>query len=280
VAYLVTGDWYYLDELKFWADWVEFKQNPKYRDYRTGLIDHNTLRAQGWSLRTMGYAAYILPDNDPLKSYFNRVIKANIDWYNQNYTDDPAANALRIITNGSLSYKNDGNSHTGIATWQASFFTWSVGNLKDLGFAGTDKLLDWIAQFQVNLMTSPDYCWIVASAYELQVRDTKNSPLYDSLRTVYANTYPGLQGVTCGGNEMAALLSKPGEYQYAPNVMIGYPESPTGYPANFQIGLAAAADSDAPNAAEAWKLFENRSAKPNYSSEPQFAVIPREAVGG
>jgi hypothetical protein len=280
VAYLVTGDWYYLDELKFWADWVEFKQNPKYRDYRTGLIDHSTLRAQAWSLRTLGYAAYILPDSDPLKDYFNRVVKNNITWYNQNYTDDRSANNLHIITNGSIVYTNHGDPNTGISTWQASFFTWSAGNLKDLGFKGADKLLDWVGAFQVNLMTSPDFCWIVASGYELQVRDTERSPLYGSLGTVYAKTYPNLQGVACGGSEMAALLSKPGEYQYAPNVMSGYPESPTGYPANFQIGLAAAEDSDAPNAAEAWKLFENRSAKPNYSSEPQFAVIPREAAGG
>jgi hypothetical protein len=280
VAYLVTGDWYYLEELKFWADWVEFKQNPKYRDYRTGLIDHNTLRGQAWSLRTLGYAAYVLPDGDPLKSYLNRVVKNNIDWYNQNYTDDRSANKLHIITNGSIVYTNHGNPNTGISTWQASFFTWSAGNLKDLGFKGADKLLDWAGAFQVNLMTSPDFCWIVGSGYELQVRDTEGSHLYGSLETVYAKTYPNLQGVACGGSEMAALLSKPGEYQYAPNVMVGYPKSPTGYPANFQIGLAAAADSDAPNAAEAWKVFENRSAKPNYSSEPQFAVIPREAAGG
>jgi hypothetical protein len=279
VAYLVTGDWYYLDELKFWADWIEFKQNPKYRDYRTGLITSNTLRAQAWSLRTLGYAAYVLPDSDPLKDYFNRVVKNNISWYNQNYTKNRSANKLHIITNGSLAYPNDGNPDTGIATWQASFFTWSVGNLKDLGFAGADKLLDWVAPFQINLMTSSDYCWIVASGYELQVRDTKQDPFYDSLRKVYAETYPGLQGLTCGGSEMANVLSKPGQYQYAPNVMTGYPESPTGYPANFQIGLAVAANSGAPNAAQAWMSFENRSAKPNYSSEPQFAVIPREKSG-
>jgi hypothetical protein len=280
VAYLVTGDWYYLEELEFWADWVEFKQNPKYRDYRTGLLDHNTLRGQAWALRTLGYAAYVLPDSDPLKAYFNRVVKNNIQWYNQNYTDDRSANKLHIIANGSLSYPNHGQPQTGIATWQASFFTWSVGNLKDLGFAGADRLLDWVGAFQVNLMTSPDFCWIVASAYQLQVRDTKDSPFYDSLRTVYAKSYPDLQSVACGGSAMAALLSQRDGYRYAPNVMSGHPESPVGYPANFQIGLAAASDSDVPNAAEAWTIFKNRSAKPNYSGTPQFAVIPREGAGG
>jgi hypothetical protein len=278
VAYLVTGDWYYLDELKFWADWVEFWQNPKYRDYRTGLIHHNTLRAQAWSLRTLGYAAYILPDNDPFKGYFNRVVKNDIQWYNQNYTEDRSANKLHIITNGSIVYPNDGNALTGISTWQTAFFTWAVGNLEDLGFAGADKLLDWVGAFQVDLMTSPDYCWVVASGYELQVRDTKDSPFYDSLRTVYAKTYPGLQGVACGSSAMAAVLNKSGGYHYAPNVMVGHPESPVGFPANFQVGLAAAADSDAPDAANAWATFAKRSAQPNYSSSPQFDVVPRTTM--
>lgn len=281
VAYMVTGDWYYLTELKFWADWVEFWQNPKYRDYRTGLIDHNTLRAQAWSLRTLAYAAFILPDSDPFKGYFNRVVKNDIRWYNQNYTDDPASNKLHIITNGSIVYPNRGKPQTGIATWQASFFTWAVGNLKDLGFPGADRLLDWVGAFQVNLMTSPDFCWVVASGYELRVRDTKDSPFYNSLRTVYAKTYPRFQDVACGSAAMAALLSKleRGRYQYPPNAMAGHPKSAVGFPANFQIGLAVAADSNVPNAAEAWAIFSNRSAQPSYSSAPQFAVIPRGVDG-
>jgi hypothetical protein len=275
VAYLVTGDWYYLEELKFWADWVEFQQNPKYRDYRTGLIDHNTLRGQAWSLRTLGYAAYVLPDDDPLKGYFNRVVENDIRWYNQNYTDNPSANSLHIMSNGGIVYPNHGNPLTGIATWQASFFTWSAGNLNDLGFPGADRLLNWVAPFQINLMTSPDYCWVVASGYELQVRDKKDSPFYDSLRTVYANTYPELQGVPCNSRAMAARLSKSGHYQYAQSVMVGYPYSATGFPANFQIGLAAAANSNAPDARKAWAIFEGMHVKPDYTGAPQFAVIPR-----
>lgn len=276
VAYLVTGDWFYLEELKFWADWVIYQQNPAYRDYRRGLIVRNALRGQAWALRTLGYAAYILPDNDPFKGYFNQVVDTNIAWYNSKYTDNPQANSLHIITNGyALNYPNHGHAETGIATWQASFFTWSIGNLKDLGFPGADKLLNWVAVFQVSLMTSPDFCWVLASTYQLQVRDTRESPFYGSLKDVYANTFPELKGVRCNSGEMAGLLSRPHGYHYSPNVMLGYPQSPTGFPANFQIGLAAAADSNVPEARKAWAIFESRKVKPNYSVSPQFAVVPR-----
>jgi hypothetical protein len=63
--------------------------------------------------------------------------------------------------------------------------------------------------------------------------------------------------------------------------MHGYPQSATGYPANLQIGLAAAADSAVPNAYAAWNLFESRSVKPTgrtgYNNYPNFAVLPRSA---
>jgi hypothetical protein len=279
VAYLVTGDWYYLEELKFWADWVEFKQNPRYRGYTKGMIYHANPRGQAWSLRTLGYAAYILPDRDPLKMFLNDAVENNIKWYNERYTDNPSANALHVLTWDALSYTMHGKQETGIATWQHSFFTWSVGNLRDLGFPGADKLLEWMGAFQVNLMTSPDFCWIVASAYALQVRDTNHSPLYDTLGQVYVNTFPAFKNVACNSSDMAEIVAKWDGYRPSKNVMLGHGRSPTGFPANFQIGLAAAADSNIPNAKKAWSIFANRSGKPSYAHSPQFAVIPRDAVG-
>ena len=147
-------------------------------------------------------------------------------------------------------------------------------SLADLGFPGANRLRNWFSFFQINLMTSPDYCWIVASAYQLQVRDSQDSPIYTSLHRVYANTFPQYQNVTCNSNQMAALLSTK-SYRYAKSVMIGYPYSPTGFVANFQIGLAASADSDVPNARKAWGLFIRQAVKPNYVDSPQFAIILR-----
>jgi len=276
VAYLVTGDWYYLEELKFWADWVIFNQNPAYRGYTKGLIEDTQVRGQAWALRTLGYAAYILPDNDPFKNYFNQVVGNNIQWYNQNYTENPDANALHVLTNYyAVVYPNNGQPRTGISIWQQSFFNWAVGNLADLRFPGAGKLSNWFSVFQINLMTSSDYCWIVASAYELQIRDSKDSAIYSSLRQAYEKTFPELKDITCDTEEMAALLSKPHGYRYSKGVMVGYPYSSTGFVANFQVGLAAAANSNLPYAGKAWTIFMNRRVTTEYADSPQFAVIPR-----
>jgi hypothetical protein len=57
--------------------------------------------------------------------------------------------------------------------------------------------------------------------------------------------------------------------------MVGYADSPEGFPSNLQPALAVAANSGIPNAKAAWRLFEARPIQPDHSSAPQWAVVPR-----
>lgn len=57
--------------------------------------------------------------------------------------------------------------------------------------------------------------------------------------------------------------------------MIGYPTSATGFPANMQPALAYARDGGIVNADTAWNKFNQRQLKADYSTEPQFAIVPR-----
>ena len=279
VAYLVTGDWYYMEELEFWADWVEFWQNPPYRHYWTGLIHGTQIRGQAWALRTLGDAAYILPDRSPLKSFFNAAVENNIRWYNRHYTDNPNANKLHVLANfDAIIYPNSGQPRTGIAVWQQSYFNWALGNLVDLGFHGARKLRKWFARFQINLMTSRHFCWPLAPAYELRVRNTEFNPLYSSLAAVYRNTYPKLRGISCKPGLINAAIKRMfgrRRFDFPPGTMIGYPYSPTGYPAYFQVGLASSVSSGLPKSRRAWEVFMHRTTLPNYSNSPKYAVIPR-----
>lgn len=274
LPYIVTGDFYYLEQLQFWANWNEVRQNPGYRDYTMGLLAHNQVRGQAWDLRTLADAAYITPDDDPLKTYFNDMVQANIDWYNQRYTTNPDANSLHILGHNKTAYKIHSVPLVGTAPWMDDFFTWAIGHLVDLGFHDAMPLLRWKAHFPVDRMVEPGVCWLLASAYALQVRDTAHAPFYATVAEAYRNTFPVLATMPCGGADMlaAADFSKPGE-------MYGYPWSPTGYPANLQIALAAAVDSGISNADEAWQRFKSRSIKPDYGNYPNFAVVPRRSAG-
>lgn len=287
VPYMVTGDYYYLSELAFGASHNDIWSNEAYRGYARGLIErsHEQVRAKAWVLRELADAAYLLPDRHPLKAEFNDVVdNALADW-NRQYTDNPQANALGLMNSGAWPYSMHAGQHNAVAPWQHSFLTWSAGHAAELGFAGAARFRDWLAKFEIGIMTdwlrdpTHGYCWLQAAAYNVQVRDSQRRWLPD-FGAVYAASFPSLVGLACNSPAMLATFHgkrKAGD-------MGGYAESPTGFPSNLQIGLAAIADSGLPNAARAWHIFQSRSVQPpasphGYASYPNFALLPRSSSG-
>lgn len=267
LPYLVTGDYYYLEELQFWSMWNTFVGNPGYREAGKGLLKPDQVRGQAWSLRTLAEAAYITPDADPLKSHFAYFLSANLDWYNATYTNNAEANKLGVIVNGyALVYDN----RTGLAPWMDDFFTSAVGHAAELGNAKAISLLQWKAKFPISRMVGQGTCWIDGAKYSIKVRNSETSPLYATMAQAYAASHtPEFLALPCGGTAMAAALGlKVGE-------MTGYSSSEAGFPSNMQPALAYGVDSGRADAAAAWRIFASRTVKPNYSLGPQFAIIPR-----
>jgi len=266
LAYVLGGDYDHLEELQFWANINMVEANPYYRMFEKGLLKSGQVRGQAWSLRTLGYAAYITPDDHPLKKYFNDRVSDNLQYYVDRYTNT-APNPLGIFTDGyAFAYENG----RGIAPWQDDFFTWAVGQLVAMGFEQAGPLLAFKAKFPVGRMTDPGFCWIHAAAYSMNVRDSSETPVYDTFAKVYEQSIdPSIAKLPCGGPEMAAALQlKEGE-------LTGYSSSAAGYPSNMQPAMAVAAESGIPNALEAWTAFEKRTVKPDYTTYPNWAVTPR-----
>ncbi|HET7662498.1 MAG TPA: hypothetical protein VFK31_02570 [Rhodanobacteraceae bacterium] len=285
VPYMVTGDYYYLSELAFGASHNNIWPNERYRHYSKGLIGpgHGQVRGKAWVLREMADAAWLLPDDYPLKAEFNANVVDSLKYWNKKYTHNPQANPLALMNGGPV-YNVNGGKRNAIAPWQHNFLTWSAGHAAELGFAGAAAFRDWLARFEIGLMTdwqddpTHGYCWLEASAYNIQVKDASGNWL-PSYTAVYAATVPTLVGLACNSPEMVAALGKLTKNPWQIGRMAGYPDSATGFPANFQIGLAAAADSGLPKAKAAWRIFQSRSVKPEpphaYNNFPNFAVLPR-----
>jgi hypothetical protein len=265
LPYLVTGDYYHLEELQFWANFSSFNSNPGYRESGKGLVQAGQVRAQAWSLRTIAEAAYITPDNDPQKANLNAIVNYNIDWYNTTYTNNAAANKLGIVVNG---YAVEYDSNTGIGPWQDDFFTAAVGRMVELGFTNAQPLLTWKSKFVVDRMVGTGFCWIEGANYNLKVRDSASSPFYTSIAQVYlaSNTSVFAQ-LACGSAEMASSLKlRVGE-------MTG-DLSTSGQQADMQPALAYAVGVNA-GGAKAWSIFAGRTYKPDFTAGPQYAVVPR-----
>lgn len=267
LPYLLSGDYYYLEELQFWAQYNVFVANPNYREHRKGLLNWSQVRGQAWSLRTLAEAAYITPDNHPLKQHFTQILDSNLAWYNAEYPDNPNANKLGFLAGGpAINYRNA----TAVSTWQDDFFTSAVGHAAELGFAKARPLLRWKARFPVQRMVGEGGCWIDGAIYSLVVRNEKKAPFFTTIAEAYrASQPPAISSLPCGGGEMAAALKlKPGE-------MTGYSSSAIGYPSNMQPALAYAVDVLGEPGRKAWRQFMGRSVKPNYGAAPQFAIVPR-----
>lgn len=267
LPYLVTGDYYYLEELQFWAMWNSFSSNPAYREYAKGLYKSDQVRGQAWSLRTAAEAAYITPDANPLKATFTTIVNNNLDFYNATYTNSSSTNALGVLTNGyAVNYDNG----TGMAPWMDDFFTSAVGHATDLGFTNAAPLLAWKSKFPIMRMTGTGTCWIDGAIYALKIRDSSTSPFYTTIAQTYTASHTAdILALQCGSAEMAAKFGlKIGE-------MKGYSSSTEGYPSNMQPALAYAASAGGTAGKTAWTKFIGRTVKPNYGTGPQFAIVPR-----
>jgi hypothetical protein len=283
IPYVVTGDRYYLEEQQFWANYNLIQHNPSYRDGDKGLFKSDQVRGQAWSLRTLAQTAFITPDSDPLKSYFENKLSNNIEYYVDTWVD---ANALGLLADGYAFSYNDG---LGVAPWQDDFFTSAIGYLMELGYSDAAPLLAWKARFPVGRMNDPGYCWIHAAPYALNVRATVDGALFETFGEVYQVNFAALTNSTatelgtlsCASDEMANWLTQAdedsgtGRSPWVAGEMTGYADSAEGYPSNLQVALAMAVDSKVEGAEQAWETFMNRAVKPDYSSEPQFAIVPR-----
>ena len=273
LPYLVTGDFYHLEELQFWTMWNLFQSNPGYRDNIKGLFNRTPVRGQAWILRTLAEAAYITPDKDAFKAQFAQFLSNNLDWYNASYSNnrDPKNTLGAIFDAYSTAYPDaQGVADRGIAPWMDDFFTSAAGHATELGFTQAALLLQWKAKFPISRMADPSYCWILGAIYKMNVRDTATSSYYTTIGQAYLASSPStLTSLACGSAAMAANLGlKVGE-------MTGYSNGTEGFPSNMQPALAYSVDSGVTGGAKAWQIFMNRSVKPDYSTNPQFAVVPR-----
>ena len=285
LPYLLTGDYYYLEELLFWANWNVLHLAPAYRSFEKGLLKSGQIRAQAWSLRTLAQAAYIMPDEHALKNYFVNALQANLAWYNERYSNNPDANKLGILSGTNALVSPNG---LGVQPWQDDFFTWAVGYAAALGFHEARALLEWKAKFIVGRMIDPGFCWIFAPEYFLTVRANKQSDvLYENLQQVYQASIANrvnskgtrLGDLQCGSQEMADwrsasfVDSKQSRAPAGVAEMVGYASSPEGFPAIMQPALAVAVDGEVPGAAIAWQRFVARQPLTDFGAEPQFAIV-------
>lgn len=293
LPYLITGEYFYLEDLHFWAAWNPLETAPG-NHAGAGLVRWQQLRGQAWSLRTLGHAAYITPDAHPLKGYFGTQLQYNINFYHDTYVRGEPNNLGMYDGSGEGAFQLGGTPPgTGAAPWQDDFFTWAIGYLVELGFTAAEPLLKWKAQFAIGRLTAPGFDPIMAADYFYRVRDAAGESIYGSFAELYAKNYsgdaipdddrkpisvPGKRWIDQKTPAAQAEWIRAAGRKWTEGQTFGYASSNMGYPSNLQPALATAVSLGVPGADKAWQVFESRTVKPKYADGPQFAIVPRPIV--
>ena len=242
LAYLITGDYFYLEEMQFWTTWNflwAHGGNGGYRQAEKGIFGMQ-VRGQAWALRNLGQTAYATPDANPLKQYFIDRVGYNLSNIEAKYSNNPSANKLGVIE----SY----NHQDSFAPWMDDFYTWSMGYLVELGFTQAVAMRDYKAKFPTGRMgeNADEYCFQMAAPYHIDIGTSDNqADFWPDFKTLYAKfldasgaQYQAAAALTCNTTDYANNFGvAKGE------IVAGRPYSNSSYYANMQPALAIAVDA-------------------------------------
>jgi hypothetical protein len=150
VPYLITGDHYYEDEMRYWASDAIISWNPTL-DGNTFSINDDEIRGTSWGLRDLVDASVYLPDNDANKSYFRKVVDTTIASI-QSDAQAPDVTGLGTIMLGRSAPDADHSNVT-----MHFFLAWSLGHAADQGIpnAATGPAMDRLTRPTILMFNHP-----------------------------------------------------------------------------------------------------------------------------
>jgi hypothetical protein len=208
MAYLLTGRFYFMEQLQFVATANYLKSSSAPRENASGVMQTwsaNTTRGAAWGLRTLAQAACMTPDDDVvLRNEFLASIEANINRQHATYVAQ---------SNNVFGWMEPYSDYTGVgdaqyfeAAWMQDFYTAVLGYTKamalGIGASANAKLTEfftWKAQSVVGRFGGTgagEYLYRDAAVYTISVSpsDAPNfrtgaGPWHASWGALYAATW-------------------------------------------------------------------------------------------
>ncbi len=282
MAYLLTGRWYFMEEVQFAATLNYLKNTDHQREFSAGVfltsVGANTTRGAAWAIRTLAQAACITPDDDAaLRGEFLASLQANIDWYHARYVEQPN-NPFGFVQPYSDYTAGKGDNIYFDATWMQDFHTAAFGYAKamelDIALASAKRLTEffaWKARSIIGRLGSgaaTDYLYADAAPYTIAVSPsdkpdflTGAGPWHADWGAIYADTMKA---------------PNPGS---ASGLRGGYFPDATSYWGNLQPAIAYAVQHEIPGSFEAYRRMLDASnwskLVADFDSHPVWSVRPR-----
>lgn len=263
VPYLLTGDYYYLEEAYFWANWCMLIQNASYRDKQQGLLHPDQTRGEAWALRQLVDAAKIAPDDASEKPYFDDKVRSNLNWYRE-FVTGPEATPLGTYTAGASDAYVRGRpaeerrKWLTLAPWQQNFLVWSLEHAVTAGYQEAAPARDYFAKLQIGMLTNPgDFDPRCGAPYFLAVGERENEEprYYSTWKELYHKTFEVVDPEAVRELEFS---SYGGSYSFIARAV-----------------LTLARGADLPDAEAAFDWLDSRlEAEEVLAEDPTWALVP------
>lgn len=280
LAYLITGDYYYLETLQHQAVTC-YLVIWSYRGHgiERRLLSRQT-RAGAWSVRTLAQAVSISPESDTAEG-LSEWLRVGFAENVCEILDTPGLNDAGFLyhfcAGGGNRMCYSGETTGGTGLFQQNFLTQAVGyacHLQPLAdMTNLLRIRDHLYKIPVGLTGENEYRYTRAGAYSLQIspdKESKRNPenWFDSWRDIYQATW----GESADPNETELQGGKGGR-----SVSV----SSSGFWGNFLPALSYAVEDGASGAAEGWDRIQNA---PNFhvlensgfDELPGYGIVPRD----
>lgn len=141
-AALLTGEWWFIEQIQFVSIANSLRSPGGARGKENGVFQTgiaHASRGAAWALRTLGMAATVTPDDDPMAAEFRRQWSENVRWYADRYVRGTIDSGSYVNSIGIVESYNANNSSPGKlgtawwgAIWMQSFLQASVAWVWDM----------------------------------------------------------------------------------------------------------------------------------------------------
>lgn len=279
LAYLLTGRFYFMEEVQFLATYNYLRQQSNVTTIRQqdkGLFlsasGDCTVRGAAWCNRTLAQAAIVSPDGDAVGADLKTSLEENIAWNHARYVAQ-ANNQFGLVEPYSSSY-GSANGHQIEAPWQQDFYTAAFGfmlaaqpSISSTALTKLGQFFKWKAQWIVGrLQPALADSWLYADAAGYNAEVCATGADFGT----GTGPWPASWGEMYGWNFATPNTTDPGALRGG-----NFPGAAS-YWGNLHPAAAYAARLGVPLADQAWARL---TAASNYATlAADFATAPEWAV--
>ncbi|MCI5045145.1 MAG: right-handed parallel beta-helix repeat-containing protein [Aquisalinus sp.] len=172
-AYLNTGDAYYLRALAHESAFAISQIWPDLRNDKAIVTEAIQVRSRAWALRDLGAASWVLPDQHPLKEYFEKALADSISHLFQTYTlEGRMDNAGE--TEGWFSEDVNGEPAR-ISPWQNDYMMMVLAQEALRGSPIAGEVISWAANYHLGRFLADGAEPMLGAVYTHAMKDAETA---------------------------------------------------------------------------------------------------------